>query len=191
MRTLFLIAATLITTACTPPSFQESEFMQRVSGLCGKAFEGRVTSDDAVDDAWRAQRIVMHVRDCSTDEVRIPLHVGNDHSRVWVIHREANRLALHHEHRHEDGSFDALTGYGGMQADRFSHSRMTFPADQATKDLFDQSGIPQSKENVWAIEVRPSDNLFAYELDRPGRFFRVEFDTASPIDLPPPPWGEE
>jgi hypothetical protein len=42
--------------------------------------------------------------------------------------------------------------------------------------------------NVWAVEVEPGA-LFAYELRRPGRFFRVEFDLKRPIAPPPPPWG--
>jgi hypothetical protein len=42
--------------------------------------------------------------------------------------------------------------------------------------------------NVWAVEVEPN-RMFAYELRRPGRFFRVEFDLARPVALPPPPWG--
>jgi hypothetical protein len=41
------------------------------------------------------------------------------------------------------------------------------------------------------VEVRPSHSLFAYELERPGRFFRIEFDTSKPVDPPPAPWGVE
>ncbi|MEZ5986454.1 MAG: hypothetical protein R3B94_10945 [Hyphomonas sp.] len=191
MRALLFMAATLFVTACSQPTLQESEFMHRLNALCGKAFEGRIVSEDLQDDPWRAQRIVMHVRSCTKNEVRIPLHVGEDRSRVWVIHREGDRLALRHEHRHANGILDVLTGYGGARDDRFSGSRLNFPADEATKALFDVLGIPQSKENVWAVEVRPSHSLFAYELERPGRFFRVEFDTSKPVDPPPAPWGAE
>ena len=98
MRALLLLATTLFVTACSQPTLEESEFMHRLSALCGKAFEGRIVSDDLQDDPWRAQRIVMHVRSCTKDEIRIPLHVGDDRSRVWVIHREGDRLALHHSH---------------------------------------------------------------------------------------------
>jgi hypothetical protein len=35
-------------------------------------------------------------------------------------------------------------------------------------------------ENVWAMEVHPA-RMFAYELRRPGRFFRVEFDLSRPV----------
>jgi len=34
--------------------------------------------------------------------------------------------------------------------------------------------------NVWAIEVEPG-HLFAYELRRPERHFRVEFDLTRPL----------
>ncbi|MEZ5947538.1 MAG: hypothetical protein R3C04_11940 [Hyphomonas sp.] len=189
MRTLLLAAAVLTVSACNRAALPEAEFMHRLSALCGKAFEGHVASDDPQDDTWRSQTIIMHVRSCSDDEIRIPLHVGDDRSRTWIIHREDGHLALHHAHRHEDGSFDPLSGYGGNRDDRFSGSRMNFPADEATKTLFDAEGIPQSKDNVWAIEVRPSHSLFAYELERPGRFFRLEFDTSKPVPAPPAPWG--
>jgi hypothetical protein len=31
--------------------------------------------------------------------------------------------------------------------------------------------------------------MFAYELRRPNRHFRVEFDLTRPVPAPPPPWG--
>ena len=190
-RVTFPFLLAFLGSACSQPTVEESEFFSRLTALCGQAFEGRIVSEDAADDAWRAERIVMHVRDCSQDEIRIPLHVGEDRSRTWVLHREDDRLALHHDHRHEDGSPDALTWYGGARDDRFSGSRLNFPADAATKTLFDAEGIPQSKENVWAIEVRPSHTLFAYEMARPNRFFRIEFNTSAPVDAPPAPWGAD
>lgn len=182
-----------LAAACGQPAKQDSdaEFMSRLTTLCGQAFEGEIVSKDPEDDEWRTERIVMHVRDCSPQEVRIPLHVGDDRSRVWVLHNDGPHLALHHAHTHEDGSPDAITWYGGAGNDQASASRMAFPADDATKALFDSEGIPQSKDNTWAIEVRPSDNLFAYEMKRPKRFFRIEFDTSQPVAPPPAPWGNE
>ncbi|WP_273242274.1 hypothetical protein [Hyphomonas atlantica corrig.] len=191
MRALLPFVTILALSACSGQDSREAEFMHRLSQLCGQAFEGRIVSEDKEDDSWRAERVVMHVRECSDDEIRIPLHVGDDHSRTWVIHHEGGRLALHHDHRHEDGSLDAITWYGGARDDRLSGSRMNFPADDATKALFDAKGIPQSKENTWAIEVRPTHTLFAYEMERPNRFFRVEFDTSKPVATPPAPWGAE
>lgn len=174
--------AALSVSSCIPSP--EAEFWGRVSSLCGNAYEGHVVSEDEADDGWRSERIIMHVRDCSKAEIRIPLSVGEDTSRTWVLTRGRDGLALHHAHRHADGSLDAVTGYGGRAADYSSGSRQNFPADEATKALFDQEGIPESKANIWAIEMRPAHALFAYELERPGRFFRLEFDTANPVTPP-------
>jgi hypothetical protein len=38
------------------------------------------------------------------------------------------------------------------------------------------------------MEVHPG-GTFAYELRRPQRFFRVDFDLTRPVAAPPPPWG--
>jgi hypothetical protein len=82
-----------------------------------------------------------------------------------------------------------LTQYGGFAATPADALRQEFPADQATKDLFDRENIPVSKSNVWAVEIDASSSLFAYELRRPNRFLRVEFDMSKPVAAPPTPWG--
>ena len=50
-------------------------------------------------------------------------------------------------------------------------------------------GQQETTTNVWALEVEPGA-IFAYELRRPNRHFRVEFDLTRPVTPPPPPWGE-
>jgi hypothetical protein len=121
-------------------------------------------------------------------ELRIPFHVGEDRSRTWVITRTGTGLRLKHDHRHEDGSEDVLTQYGGDTVGPGTARRQEFPADQHSKDLFVRENIPQSTTNIWAVEVVPA-TLFAYELRRPNRFFRVDFDLTSPVPTPPPVWG--
>ncbi|WP_291208849.1 hypothetical protein [Hyphomonas sp.] len=183
-------AFALLAAACvTPAEPAPSAFETALAPLCGKAFEGRIVTTDAQDDDWRAQRVVMHVRSCDPGYITIPLHVGEDRSRTWVLMQVGNDWELRHDHRHEDGSEDALTQYGGFASTPADALRQEFPADQATKDLFDRENIPVSKTNVWAVEVDPSANLFAYELKRPQRFLRVEFDTTKPVAAPPAPWG--
>jgi hypothetical protein len=130
----------------------------------------------------------MHVNGCSADAVRIPFHVGTDRSRTWVITRTAQGLRLKHDHRHEDGTPDARTQYGGDTATAGTAARQEFPADRYSRELFVREKIPQSVTNVWAMEVQPGRS-FAYELRRPGRYFRVEFDLTRPVAPPPPPWG--
>lgn len=189
-RTALAPAFALLFTACaSAPAQAPSAFEAAISPLCGKAFEGRIVTTDAADDDWRAQRVVMHVRTCDARFITIPLHVGEDHSRTWVLMQVGNEWELRHDHRHEDGSEDVLTQYGGFAATPADALRQEFPADQATKDLFDRENIPVSKANVWAVEIDASSSLFAYELRRPNRFLRVEFDTSKPVAAPPTPWG--
>jgi hypothetical protein len=190
-RTALAPAFALLFTACVsaPAAQTPSAFEAALAPLCGKAFEGRIVTTDAADDDWRAQRVVMHVRSCDARFITIPLHVGEDHSRTWVLMQVGNDWELRHDHRHEDGSEDLLTQYGGFAATPADALRQEFPADQATKDLFDRENIPVSKANVWAVEIDPSSSLFAYELRRPNRFLRVEFDTSKPVAAPPTPWG--
>lgn len=154
---------------------------------CGKAYEGRLVTTDAADADIAAQRLVMEVRQCSRDEIRIPFHVGDDRSRTWVLTRTEGGLRLKHDHRHEDGTEDALTQYGGDTVAPGTAARQEFPADQFSKDLFLREGRAASVDNVWAVEI--DGEQFAYELRRPNRHFRVEFDLSAPVANPPAPWG--
>lgn len=193
MRVLsgLICAATL--AACGQVTAEKPRtFETGLASLCGKAFEGQIVSEDPQDADWRAETLVMHVKDCAPGAYRIPLSVGDDRSRTWVLTTNGpdGSWELRHEHRHEDGSFDALTAYGGFARTGLDATRQEFPTDQSTRDLFDRENIPVSKPNVWAVEV--SEEQFAYELSREGRFFRAEFDlTAEPVETPPPHWGAE
>lgn len=165
-----------------------------LSPPCGRAYAGRMVSSDAVDSGMARQPLRMHVRVCDAGEVQIPFHVGDDRSRTWFLTQTPEGLRLKHRHRHSDGSLDTRTFYGGTATEPpmplpGGGWRQQFPVDDASKRLFIAEGIPQSTTNVWAIEHVPG-RLFAYELRREGRFFRVEFDLARPVDLPPPPWGD-
>lgn len=177
--------------ATVPERSLADRWFAQLESLCGRAFEGRVVSTDAADASFVGQRLVMHVRQCSEDEVRIPFHVGDDRSRTWVISRHATGLRLKHDHRHEDGSSDALTMYGGDSRGAGTAIRQEFPADAESIAMFTAQGRSVSNANVWAVEV--SDFAFAYELRRPPgpgkRFFRVEFDLGRPVPPPPSPWG--
>jgi hypothetical protein len=184
---LILVSAVLSGCAVRPaPSVDASEqFFSRLQTLCGKAFEGRVAADRPEPSPdFAGKRLVMHVRDCRPDEIRIPFHVGEDRSRTWVVTRTSTGLRLKHDHRHADGTPDALTQYGGDTAAPGSAERQAFPADAESVALFRRENRPASLINLWALEVQPG-RAFVYELSRPGgRLFRVEFDLARPV--PPP-----
>jgi hypothetical protein len=179
---ILLAIAVSACTAAPAPSIVPTPadaFFARLNELCGKRFEGQVVTDDPLDANFASQRLVMHVRDCSVDEMRIPFRVGPDKSRTWVVTRTGLGLRLKHDHRHEDGTEDELSQYGGDTATPGTATRQEFPADAFSKDLFLAKGNPAFVTNVWAIEA--TSLIFAYELRRPQRFFRVEFDLTKPV----------
>jgi hypothetical protein len=192
MRKLALLPIAAL-AACTTlePARPADQFMASLQSLCGKAYEGRVVTPDPADAAFAGKRLVMHVRECRADEVRIPFHVGDDRSRTWIVSRTAAGLRLKHDHRHADGSPDEITMYGGDTATAGTAGRQEFPVDGDSIALFTRTNRTVSNTNVWAMEVQGA--MFAYELRRPpipgGRFFRVEFDLSRPVAPPPPPWG--
>ncbi len=161
------------------------EFMAALEELCGQAFEGRVVESVPPDPSFDTERLIMHVRECGPDEIRIPFYVGDDRSRTWVISRTGTGLRLKHDHRHEDGSEDEVTQYGGDTQEAGTAEVQAFHADPFTAEL-----VPTAATNVWTLEVR-SDGVFAYDLRREGsdRRFRAEFDLSRAVETPLPPWG--
>jgi quercetin dioxygenase-like cupin family protein len=160
-------------------------FWSRIQSLCGRAFSGRLSEGSPADSVFRRATLTMHVRSCTPTEIRIPFHADADRSRTWVLTRTTEGLRLKHDHRHADGTEDAITQYGGDTRDSGSVSQQEFNADAHTASL-----IPAARTNVWTVEILPGDR-FAYALRRVGtdRRFRVEFDLRKPIAPPPPPWG--
>ncbi|MDQ3287301.1 MAG: hypothetical protein M3Q42_03390 [Pseudomonadota bacterium] len=175
------------------------QFYANLKDMCGQAFAGRVAMDTPATpgpNPFADKPLIMHVRGCGDDELRVPFHVGEDRSRTWAITRLENaegetRLRLKHDHRHEDGTDDATTMYGGDSVAAGTAERQEFPVDEFSKALFEKEGLTASVTNTWAIELRPGEE-FVYELSRPGgRMFRVEFDLTEAVEVPAAPWGDE
>lgn len=183
------LAGLLALAACATSPARTPDLMDALQNLCGQAFAGRLTSTDAIDAEFAQARLVMHVRDCEQDTVRIPLSVGEDRSRTWIVTRTPDGLRLKHDHRHEDGTEDILTQYGG-EGGMVSPERAEFPADAESIDLFLANDRAVSVTNVWAMEVDAQAGRFAYELRRPERFFRLEFDLTAIVPTPPAHWGD-
>lgn len=180
MKAFLITAAALALASPAAAETPQDQFFDRITALCGKAFEGRVVTNDPADASFAGQRLVMQVASCTPKEIRIPFSVGADRSRTWVISRTVEGLRLKHDHRHADGTEDAVSQYGGDAASPGSAKRQEFPVDQFSKDLFVRENRAVSVTNVWAIEVEPGA-AFAYELRRPNRHFRVEFDLTKPV----------
>ncbi len=165
--------------------------IEGLGALCGQSFAGSITSaEDPRDDGFAGRDLIMHVRECMDDEVRVPFHVGDNHSRTWLITRlEDGRLRLKHDHRMEDGSEDVLTQYGGETEAPPAGARAEFVVDTFSQELFVREDIPESATNIWIMEL--TDTAFYYRLTRENRFFEVTFDLTQPVDTPPTPWGWE
>ena len=163
-------------------------FFDNIAAHCGKAYEGKVTVDNATGpSSFAGKKLVMHVRRCDERELQVPFHVGDDASRTWIITKTGSGLSLKHDHRHKDGTDDISTMYGGHTVDAGFANVQSFPADQYSKELFVSQGIPQSIGNTWQMYIYPEK--FTYRLIRQGREFRVDFDLTKPITPPAAPWG--
>lgn len=181
------LAAACAPRAPAPDILPESQqqFWTSLQTICGQAFEGALVERVPMDDVFTGRELVMHVRECDDEVIRIPFHVGDNRSRTWVLFRTGDGLRLKHDHRHEDGSPEDLTWYGGDTTDAGTATTQEFPADDETAEM-----LPAAATNVWTVEIHPGQT-FAYALRREGteRRLRVEFDLARPVDPPPPPWG--
>jgi hypothetical protein len=185
VQTALTLASLSVAAAAQGQTTPANSFWTHLSALCDRAFVGRVVESVPPDTVMSRTRLVMHVRSCSPDTIRIPFHVGANRSRTWVITRTATGLRLKHDHRHEDGSEDAVTQYGGDTRVAGTDGRQDFHADSLTAVV-----APAARTNIWTIEVL-TGATFAYALRREGsdRRFRVEFDLTQPVPPPPAPWG--
>lgn len=194
--TAALVCLGFMGSACAQAETAPADaFFAAIAQHCGQAFAGRIVANTPASEApdpFEGETLVMHVRGCNEGELRIPFHVGADHSRTWVLSRTGSGLRLKHDHRLEDGNDDPVTMYGGDTVDPGTVQRQSFPVDAESIALFKREGLEVSVNNVWAMEIKPQQ-WFIYELARPGsdRLFRVKFDLAEPVDPPPPPWGSE
>jgi hypothetical protein len=159
------------------------EYWSKLKSLCGQAFEGTLMGSP--DGDMEGERLVMHVRDCNSDQIRIPFVVGDNLSRTWVLARLGGRIMLRHDHRDRDGKPEEITQYGGISPNYGSANAQIFPADDFTLDR-----MPDNYPNVWVMEVHPGEK-FVYYVRRlvTDRHYHVEFDLSQPVEPPPAPWG--
>ena len=171
-----------------PVKSPQDEFWQHITDLCGKAFGGDMVTDDPRDADFVGWAFYIHVRKCSEERIEIPFTVGENRSRTWVLTRTEAGLKLEHDHRHEDGTPDKVTLYGGTTKEPGSATFQDFPADDYSQELFEVNELKESRLNVWSLEIVPGER-FSYILKRPGRYFRADFDLQLEVPAPPPPWG--
>lgn len=185
MRFLFtLVTLSLFSIGFSQHTAGSAQFWNQLKTHCGQSFEGQITAGASANDPFSGKKLVMHVRSCENNRIRIPFFVGDDKSRTWVLTYENEKIQLKHDHRHEDGTPDKVTQYGGMAPNTGMATLQFFPADQETATL-----LPNAATNVWWITL--DQKTFSYNLRRIGsdRVFTVSFDLAKPIENPTAPWG--
>ena len=158
--------AALCLSACVATAPRQTpnpgaQYMATLKSLCGQRFEGAMTYAIDPKHAFANKVLVASFAKCSDTEVRIPLLVGEDASRTWVITRTAAALELRHDHRHTDGTPDAETMYGGMVSGPGTPLSQSFFADAYTAKL-----IKGALTNVWTIILSEDNNTLTYHLER-------------------------
>ena len=142
----------------------KAAFFGNLRALCGATFEGASVFPREAGDAFAGKKLVAHVAGCTASEIRVPFVVGTDRSRTWIITLTGNGLQLKHDHRHEDGTPDAQTMYGGMATIAGTPHAQSFAADAYTAEL-----IPAAATNVWTLSVSPDGAGMTYYLERDGK----------------------
>jgi|SRR5690554_546255 hypothetical protein len=163
------------------------QFWKLLKNHCGKSYSGEIIAGGKVGDGFVGEKLVLHVRSCEKNEIRMPFVVGDNHSRTWVLTlNDDNRIQLKHDHRNPDGSDEEITQYGGLSSNRGLANIQFFPADQFTSNL-----LPLASTNVWWITL--NEEVITYNLKRVGsdRLFTVAFDLSKEVPTPDAPWGEK
>ncbi|MDR4988962.1 MAG: hypothetical protein RG741_09025 [Bacteroidales bacterium] len=158
---------------------QERAFLNNIALLCGQTFSGGETFIAEGRESWADKHFVMHVTVCEDDRVYVPFHLDDDHSRTWMFLVEEGRLRFRHDHRHEDGTPEDITMYGGYADGTGTSLLQSFPADEYTCEL-----IPTSCDAVWRVFLSEDLSAFTYQLlYRDELLFEGTFDISNNIAL--------
>ena len=184
-RVLFLFIVCFSLYGMAQENDTSNAFWNTLQSHCGMAYQGMLEIPEE-DEAFGGKKLVMHLRSCSENEIKIPFYVGDDKSRTWILTLNEGIISLKHDHRHKDGTMDAVNLYGGTASNQGKATIQFFPADPHTQAL-----IPAAATNVWWITL--DETTFTYNLRRLGtdRVFKVVMDLTTPIETPEEPWGWE
>jgi hypothetical protein len=186
-------ASTAPSTPSAPPRSdgrlapEQEQFWNALQSHCGNAYAGRV--DDVTEyyrEGLEGKALIAHFRECTPDRIHIALHENDDRSRNWILTLADGTIRLKHDHRHEDGTEDAVTQYGGDAPAPGLPERQIFRADQHTAEI-----LPLRADNFWFLHFVDEGRTLHYGVHWPtlGHSVRLAFDLSTPIAAPPPPWG--
>lgn len=164
---------------------EQLTFWENLQEHCGNAYEGKLADATPYYESFDADEIIINFRECTDTLTHISLHLDDDHSRNLLITKQPGTLQLKHDHRHDDGTEDEITQYGGLANSPGLETRQIFYADDHTAEI-----LPMREDNFWFIDLM-NDETLAYGVHWPkqGHSIRMEFDISQPVKPPPTPWG--
>ncbi|MGY8985979.1 MAG: hypothetical protein ACKVIX_05030 [Sphingomonadales bacterium] len=186
---VFVIAGATSNLFGTSVMTQESnsdKFFDQVNALCGQAFSGGVDHDISNVSRYSDQKLILHIRDCSDSQIKIPLHVGDNSSRILIFTKNAGSIKLQHDHRHQDGTSDDLTLYGGYNTASGVANAQSFSESTESTEIFKAFAKDRSRPSVWSLTLNPEE--ITYQLVRPGMVIAFKFDLSKPVAHPPIAW---
>lgn len=174
MKRLLVCFALFVATSVSAHA-DTSTLFDTLKNHDGKTYHGRMSySRNTNDEMDKPMQITVKV--VSDDEIRIPLQVGEDRSRTWILTRSEAGVLLKHDHRHADGTPDEVTNYGGLASDIKLGNQLIFPADGDTTTM-----LPDASSNVWSMRLSPDGGKFYYYLERHSQpRFEAAFDIVAP-----------
>ena len=163
----------------------QDKFFDAIKAHCGHAFSGDV-DDSSNSTAYNGRKFVLHIRDCSDTQIKMPLHIDDNSSRILVLTKSDGHIKLQHDHRHADGSSDALTMYGGYSSADSTAKVTNFPESAESIAITKAHAPTRTYPSVWSIILSADD--ITYQVVRPGRTIKSQFKFADRVDLPPQAW---
>lgn len=163
----------------TEKTISESEraFLDNLASLCGNSYQGTEVYMQEGRESWADKNLVMHVTLCEENQVHIPFHLDEDQSRTWMFLVDNGKLRFRHDHRHEDGTPEDQTLYGGFADGTGTDFRQHFPSDEYTIEL-----LTDTLNRQWNVVLDQDLTTFSYQLQYHGEIvFRVDFDLTSPL----------
>ncbi len=194
---LSLLAVLLVINSCSDEERTETMqtepgyllFFEALASECGNAYSGDVIiQPETLNMFSETEKMVMHIKECSENQLFIPFHVRNeetgewDSSRTWIITLHEDGLELRHDHRRPDGSEESETMYGGYSADNGTENVQRFQSLPRTEDA-------GGEFRGWRVEFYPGDSFIYGTIWQDAWNLMTEFDLSNPVEEPPQPWG--
>ena len=177
--------ASFMGTSVKAAESNQDKFFDSINAHCGNAFSGSV-EDSSNSTAYNGRKFVLHIRDCSDTQIKMPLHIDDNSSRILVLTKSDGSIKLQHDHRHADGSSDALTLYGGYSSADTTDNVTNFPESAESIAITKAYAPTRTYPSVWSIILSSED--ITYQVVRPGRTIKTKFKFTDTVAHPPKAW---